>query len=84
MFARARFRQGERQVLLVPHGALIQRDALSGVFVVDAGNAARLRWLRLGVSHENGREVLAGLVSGERFVAVPPPGLVDGMAVSPE
>jgi RND family efflux transporter MFP subunit len=84
MFARARFRQGERQVLLVAHGDLIQRGALNGVFVVDPGQVVRLRWLRLGDVHENGHEVLAGLAPGERFVAAPPPELADGMAVSPE
>lgn len=82
MFARARFAQGEREVLALEKSALVRRGQLEGVFVVE-GEHARLRWLRLGPPLADGRvEVLSGLEGGEVYVPNPPPALVDGSPVS--
>ena len=82
MFARARFAVDRRDALVVSDGDLVRRGALSGVFVVGGDEIARLRWLRLGQAMDGGHEVLAGLATGERYVTLPPAGLVDGTPVS--
>jgi RND family efflux transporter MFP subunit len=82
MFARARFAQGEREVLALDESALVTRGQLEGVYVVE-GQHARLRWLRLGPRLEDGRvEVLSGLEAGELYVTNPPAALQDGSPVS--
>ncbi len=62
--------------LLVPEGAVVTRGQMSSVVVVEGG-VARLRLVEL-----HGREVLAGLVEGERVVVAPPPALTDGRTVT--
>ena len=81
MYARARFVRGDREALLVPPAAIIDRGQLRGLFVVDGEGLARLRWVRLGRELEDGVEVLSGLSSGERFVVSPPSALTDGSPV---
>jgi len=68
----------------VPEEAIVRRGPLTGVFVVDDGSVARLRWVTLGRTLDGTVEVLTGLGAGERIVTIPPPALEDGRAVSPE
>lgn len=78
-FARVRFTSGEgRRVLTVPAEAVVANGQVTSVFVVEDG-VARLRLVRL-----RGREVLAGVIEGERVVVSPPPGLSGGRAVTVE
>ncbi|MEZ6016207.1 MAG: HlyD family efflux transporter periplasmic adaptor subunit [Planctomycetota bacterium] len=68
--------------LMVPATALVERNGVRGVFVVD-GDVARFRAVTAGAP--NGRRVAleegpagAGLDEGERVIASPPAGLADG------
>lgn len=70
MFGRAQFTVGTQKAVVVPLTALVDRGGLTGVYVVDAGQRLRFRWLRTGQPFESGRLVLAGLDAGERIVAV--------------
>lgn len=81
MFGRADFVVGETAVPVVPASALVERGGLRGVFVLDAAGKARFRWLRLGREWPDRVEVTAGLVAGERVVAVEEPALREGDAV---
>lgn len=80
MFVRATFQGGSREALLVPAAAVVNRGQLTGMFVVDENGLARLRWVRTGRPNGGGDtlEILSGLNPGERYVADPPAGLVDG------
>jgi RND family efflux transporter MFP subunit len=82
MFARARFARGTRPGLTVPLAAVVSRGELRGLFVVEADNRARLRWVRLGREQDGQVDVISGLAPGERFIPAPPPGLMDGAAVA--
>lgn len=86
MFARVTFGAQDRAAIAVPENALVRRGPLAGVFVVDDGEVARLRWLSLGPARDGRVEVLAGLAEGERYVASLPAGFEDGRRVtaSPE
>lgn len=71
LFGRAWFARGERQAMLVPQSAVVERGQLRAVFVVDAEGVARLRLVTLGRAAGGSVEVLSGLGDGERYVAAP-------------
>jgi RND family efflux transporter MFP subunit len=71
LFGRARFPLGERQALLIPRTAIINRGQLEGVYVVDASRMSGLRYITLGKTAGQQIEVLSGLQDGERIVADP-------------
>ncbi len=73
LYGTARFAGGRRQALTVPAKAIVQRGQLTGVFVVDDANIARLRLIKTGKTFGDGVEVLSGLSEGERIA-------VDGFA----
>lgn len=69
LFARVLFPQGEREVLTVPVGALINRAGIGGVFVVGQDGIAQFRMVRAGEARDGRMEVLSGLTDGERVVS---------------
>jgi RND family efflux transporter MFP subunit len=71
LFGRAQFPRGERQSILVPQSALVQRGQLNGVYVVDSNEIASLRYITLGKPSAKDVEALSGLDNGERVVADP-------------
>ena len=71
LFGRARFSRGERQALLIPRTAVVERGQLQGVFVLDQNKIASLRYVTLGKSSGSEIEVLTGLRGGEWLVAKP-------------
>lgn len=83
LFGRARFPAGERQALLVPIAALVERGQLIAVYVVDADDVARLRLVTAGTRHADRVEVLSGLAGGERVVVEGAPRVSDGARVAP-
>jgi RND family efflux transporter MFP subunit len=58
----------QRQVMVVPASALLDRAGIPGVFVVDAHGIARYRMVRPGQSTPEGVEILSGLSAGETVV----------------
>jgi len=75
LFGRAQFSRGERQTLLIPRSAVVERGQLQGIYVLDQNKVASLRYITLGKSSGAEVEVLAGLQDGEQLVAKP--GAVD-------
>jgi multidrug efflux system membrane fusion protein len=78
----AAFPAGERVVIAVPRGALVERGQLTGIFVVDDSNLARLRFVTTGERSGDSVEILSGLDEGQRFVAEGVGGLADGRKVA--
>lgn len=78
MFGRAQFVVGEQTVIVVPPRAIIERGGLRGVYVLDAQDRARFRWLRTEHPVPDGVMVPAGLDAGERMVLDPPVDLREG------
>jgi RND family efflux transporter MFP subunit len=79
-FARLRLPRDQAEPLvLVPKSALVERGALTGLFVVEEGRA-RLRWISPGEEAGDAIEVRAGLAAGETVI-VAPAGLKDGTPV---
>jgi RND family efflux transporter MFP subunit len=81
MYGRAYFPVGERSVLLVPKGAVVERGALTSVWVVGPGNMARMRLVKVGRAAGDRVEILAGLSAGEQVVAAGVEKVVDGAKI---
>lgn len=71
LFGRARFPHGEREALLVPQAAVVQRGQLEAVYAVDDDGVVQLRFVTLGKSFAQQVEILSGLSAGERILAEP-------------
>jgi RND family efflux transporter MFP subunit len=80
MFARASFHMGQREALLVPSAAVVERGGMTGVFVAHDGRAT-FRLVELGEGSGDQREVLSGLAVGEAVILAPPATLVEGAPV---
>jgi len=73
LYGTAQLVRGQRQAITIPAKAITQRGQLTGVFVVDEANVARLRLIKTGKTYGDRVEVLSGLNEGERVA-------VDGIA----
>ena len=69
MFGRVRFQIGTETSPVIARSAVVERGGLHGVFVVDADQYARFRWLRFGREWPDHLQVQLGLSQGERIVA---------------
>jgi RND family efflux transporter MFP subunit len=83
LFGRARIARGQRQAILLPRSALLDRGQLQGVYVVGEDRVATLRYITLGKLSGEQVEVLSGLQGGERVVAAPGDRELGGKRVEP-
>ena len=72
-FGKLRFVVGEEQITVISQSAVVQRSEVSGVYVLTADDQhLTFRQIRLGrLMAEGQREVLAGLVVGEKVALEP-------------
>jgi RND family efflux transporter MFP subunit len=70
MFGRAEFLLGKTETLVVPPEAVVRRSEITGVYVVENGKVS-FRLVELGEKTAKGREVLAGLESGDTIALEP-------------
>ena len=81
MFGRVFLPTGERRGILVPWKAVVERGALTSVWVLDAGNVARMRLVKVGNPLGERVEILAGLAEGERIATGGVEKITDGVVV---
>ncbi|MBI3990393.1 MAG: hypothetical protein HY347_12360 [candidate division NC10 bacterium] len=81
LFGKALFVAGQRQGMVVPRQAVVERGQLVGVFVLEEGKIARLRLVKMGKTFGDRVEILSGLAAGERIVVEGAQGLSDGSPV---
>jgi len=81
LFGRAQFTKGQRQAILVPRTAVIERGQLQGVYVVAPDQVASLRYVTLGNAAGAQIEVLSGLQAGDRVVLEPGTRELDGRRI---
>lgn len=81
MFGRVFLPTGERKGILVPRSAVVERGALTSVWVVDGRNIARMRLVKPGMVQGDRVEILAGLAQGERVVTGGVEKVVEGAEV---
>ncbi len=80
-YGRALFPVGSRQGVLVPKGVVVERGALTSVWVVDKDKIARMRLVKIGKPVGDQLEVLSGLSAGEQIVAGGVEKVVDGARI---
>jgi multidrug efflux system membrane fusion protein len=81
LFGRARFPAGERQALVIPRAAVVERGQLTSVYVVDTQGVAQLRLVTRGARQGDRVEILSGLRAGERIVVEGVERVTDGARV---
>lgn len=81
MYGRACFVVGESRTLTVARSALVERGGLNGIYVIDAQNAARFRWVRVGREWPDRVEVTSGLSALDRIALSAPNSLSEGAVV---
>lgn len=81
IFGRARLTTGTERRLLIPSGAVIEREGLKYVCTVDERSVARLRMVTVGDVFGGRTVVLSGLNAGENVVATGGDALKDGVPV---
>lgn len=84
MYGKALCKREERQAIVIPQKALIERGQLEQVFTVGENQTAHLRLIKTGKAFGENLEVLAGLQSGETIIINPKPGLKDLSKVNVE
>ena len=67
----AMFPRGNRETLMIPQHAVVDRGAMKGVYVLDQNQVASLRYVTLGQAGDGTVEVLSGLSANERIVESP-------------
>lgn len=68
MFGRLRLEKAVSTTLLLPKSAFIERGELASLFVVGSDHVARLRWVKIGRTLQQGVEILSGVDAGERVI----------------
>jgi RND family efflux transporter MFP subunit len=81
LFGRAHIARGQRQAIVVPRTAVVERGQLQGVYVLSADQSLTLRYVTLGKPVGEQVEVLSGLESGERLAAAPSDRELEGKRV---
>jgi RND family efflux transporter MFP subunit len=81
LFGHAEFARGQRESVLVPRSAIVERGQLQAVFLVDQYKIAALHYITLGRPVKDEVEVLAGLQDGDRLIASPAGLELDGKQI---
>lgn len=80
-FARVSFVRGERQTMMLPASAIVERAGIEGVFVVENGKAF-FHMVRTGAVLDGMVEIQAGLIIGEQVVVTNNELLMNGDVIS--
>ncbi|MGL4992549.1 MAG: efflux RND transporter periplasmic adaptor subunit [Bacteroidales bacterium] len=74
----------ENSNLMIPKGAIIDREGLNGVYVVSEDNKAMLRWVRIGKEYGDQIEILSGINPEDQVVVKSNGRLINGSKVKTE
>jgi RND family efflux transporter MFP subunit len=78
LFAKVRLPKGERETLIVPRRAIVEKGQLTGLYAVNDDGVVTYRLVRTGKVYGNSLEILSGLNAGERIVTEGLERAVDG------
>jgi multidrug efflux pump subunit AcrA (membrane-fusion protein) len=81
LYGRALLPKGEKEKILVPRMAIVEKGQLIGVYAVDDNGVITYRLVRTGKVYGENVEVLSGLKGGERIVVDGIEKVVDGGVV---
>lgn len=80
-FGRAYFKGSDRDALLLPKAAIIERGQLTGVYLIGAGGVAHFTLVKTGRDYGESAEVLSGLDAGSKVAVEGLEKLSDGARV---
>lgn len=78
LYGRVLIQKEQRETILVPKVAIVEKGQLVGVYVVDDKGIITYRLIKTGKIYNEGMEVLSGLRDGERIVVDGIDKVVDG------
>jgi multidrug efflux system membrane fusion protein len=81
IYGRAFFPVGVRPGFSVPKSAVVERDALTSVWVVGKDDTVRMRLVKVGRALGDRVEILSGLSAGERVVVTGTDKVTDGARI---
>jgi RND family efflux transporter MFP subunit len=81
MYGEALLAGGPSDAIWIESRSIVRQGQIEGVYVVESGNVARLRLVKLGSIAGNQVEVLSGLREAESYVLTPMSELKDGVHV---
>ncbi|MBS2098901.1 efflux RND transporter periplasmic adaptor subunit [Carboxylicivirga linearis] len=82
IYAKVELAKGTEEKILVPSDLIINRGQLNGVWTVSSSGHAMLRWVQLGKSFDNKKEVISGLSNGDQLILECDSRLYDGLFLS--
>lgn len=82
VYAKVRIPVGEKQAILVPENALVEKGQLTGVYAVDSQGVIAYRLVRPGRKYNGSVEVLSGINPGDRIITEGVQRAVDGGIVT--
>ena len=82
-FGRVLIPEGNKEALLVPRKALVEKGQLLGVYAVDPAGIMTYRLIKIGRPFGDRVEVLSGLRTGERIAVAGLENAVDGGRIKP-
>jgi RND family efflux transporter MFP subunit len=84
LFGRLVVTTGTQAVLTVPLSAIVDRNGLTGVYTVDAGERARFTLVTLGTQRDDRVQILSGLQDGQRVITSPTDAITAGQRIRAE
>ncbi|MDA8082435.1 MAG: efflux RND transporter periplasmic adaptor subunit [Nitrospiraceae bacterium] len=78
LYARVSIPVGQKNLLVVPRSAVVEKGELTGVYTVDGSNVISYRLIRTGRTYGDGVEVLSGLSPDEKIVVTGVEKAIDG------
>ncbi len=84
LFGRISMKTRSEPTLSIPKSAIVDRNGLTGVYVVDEANTVQFNIITVGKQWDNRIQVLSGLDEGQRIVANKVDGITAGSVISIE
>lgn len=78
LYAKVRVPAGQREAILLPKAAVVEKGQLTGVYTVDAKGLVTYRLVRVGKQYPKGVEVLSGISAGDRIILAGVEKAIDG------
>ncbi|MDA8123819.1 MAG: efflux RND transporter periplasmic adaptor subunit [Deltaproteobacteria bacterium] len=78
LYAKALLPKGEKEALLVPRTAIVEKGQLTGLYAADGQGVVSYRLVRIGRTYDGRLEILSGLRAGDRIIVGGVEKAVDG------
>jgi RND family efflux transporter MFP subunit len=84
LFGRISLSTGSESIISIPSSAIVDRNGLTGVYIIDETNTAQFAIITVGKKLNDRVEVLSGLQDGQRIIASKVDGITAGCTISAE